>query len=1667
MLPGETTSESKQSEQSTTLAKLLKLGAVSRESFLNIAIGMAHELLKIHDEGGVHGNLTPQCVRIGPERVSVALMQVDEGSAQTGFEPNRLPYIAPEQTGRMQRKIDHRTDIYSFGVILYQMMTGEFPYSAHNRVEWVHAHIALAPHPITAGSEFVEVSHIAVKCMEKLPEDRYQSMYGLVRDLEDWNMSFLENEHIFYPGLSDVPGALRISRRLYARESTVEFLNSLWQETRTGKMSVAVIAGDPGAGKTTLLKNITESLLLSGAFIAYAQVEPLLMRPVYSPLVEAFRVLVQRVLASGDEELENWRVKLRRLPFAFLLGIIPEMGILFSETVEQKPLQSDNMKDNVLVALRSVLQEFAAEHPVLMCLDDLHWADSNTVELLSALVSGEAIPGVMFLLATRSQYPEYSERLFTVRNRIELQPLTAENIVRMLSDTLQTASTKAVQLLRLSQMIHARTVGNPLFVRQFLLDLIARRWLYFDSKRGIWQIQFEEIEQIPVNRNILQLLREQMSILSENTRSSLKWCSCLGPDCTVTRIVKLDGVSRAELLIRIAPAVQWGFVVLEEETDRILFSHDEVRSAFYESISGEQRLEMHDQIAMLVNGAIDSDALSIFRVVYHLSFGRRAEEEREFFAHSAFQAGLLVKEALDHEQAITYFSMGIAALTPDDWAQMHDLQWMLHFELSRCYYAVRWFQQAEDFLALTLDRANTEEQFVKAIRTKMFWLDYQERWQDVADLTLAGLRRLGLVIYGTKSLGLTMSIAQLLMHWRGRSMRSILEGRTLENRSVELQLQLLQAMVPSAYHVDERFFITIGFTMMRLNFQYGMSPEFSHSLNNLAMIWSAALRRFKTARFFGLTAIRVANRSKIPSIQVGAAFTFATFVNPGSGPLQDSLSYLNRAEAYAKRADNLMIHGPIAGFQYLAVWFLGRPLAEVLERIEDYEPIAQRSGDSLLRGLYEMNRPVIEALLGQRPLEYLRGASQYLVAPTARGAGTVLLRALYLFGFFAECKTAIAQIRKLDPKKLFTMYTAEWTTLVGLLAAVDARAARGAKRRRAQRQIRRAERELGGCIRAARREVQHKIWLLQAERLRLSGAAAESLRLYERAGEDAERMGCHPFAGIAYERAALLCMETDRTLLVDVYAERAIAAYGSWGCTAKVEQMQSLIPVQDSKPSETVAETAVALSMDEFTRMIDTDLVLDVTRSLSEEVTLDKLLRKLIRNMVLHTGAERGMVVLERGESLYMEAEGRESEESISLFRGEIPLESFSEVPKSIVYYVRRTLEPVVAPDVRRDARFAGDSSFADRQPISIMCVPILRQMALIGIVYLEHTSIPDLFSQAQLRLVTMIGAQAAVSIENAYLYETLESRIKARTEVLNTFNETLRETNERLSRSEEIRRQMISDISHDLRTPLTSIQGYLEAVVDGVVRPAEVRKYLTIARDRTLQINALIQDLLDLSKFDENYGRLNKDMVSIIDLAYSVYRKHEFDVRRDGFQFSLVLDETLRKMQALDFDQFSPDNEIFVHIDMRRIDQVFNNLISNAVHHTPSGGRIVFHVLLCSDAQGTLVGGDDLPRYALFIIEDTGIGIGEKDLPFIFERFYKTDPSRNRSAVGGSGLGLAICKSIVAAHDGQIWAASDQGKGTRINFTLPVAAGVSAFSDDPEESVRLELGMQERPPVM
>jgi len=379
-----------------------------------------------------------------------------------------------------------------------------------------------------------------------------------------------------------------------------------------------------------------------------------------------------------------------------------------------------------------------------------------------------------------------------------------------------------------------------------------------------------------------------------------------------------------------------------------------------------------------------------------------------------------------------------------------------------------------------------------------------------------------------------------------------------------------------------------------------------------------------------------------------------------------------------------------------------------------------------------------------------------------------------------------------------------------------------------------------------------------------------------------------------------------------------------------------------------------------------------------------------------------------------------------------------------VVLYVQRTQQHVLLGHAGRDPRFADDLYIERSGAMSVICLPILRQRQLIGLVYLEHAAIPELFTDSQVQMISIIGAQAAISIQNADMYNTLEALVSERTRELEASNGTLQETNAKLQHSEMLRRQMISDISHDLRTPLTSIQGYLEAVLEGVVTQADLPKYLGIARDKTLQINRLIQDLFDLSTFDEKYGFLQKEMVSLLDLAHSIGRKYEFDVRRAGLQFHLELDEMLQTLDGMDLDDFLPESEVFVHIDVRRVDQVFGNLIGNAIRHTHPGGHISLQVKLCSNRTTYYTEAGQTPTHALLSVRDTGTGIKEDDLPYVFERFYKADRSRTKDT-SGSGLGLAISRAIIEGHDGAIWVESKAGKGTTFFVLLPVAALIGA----------------------
>ncbi len=1639
---------------------------MSTDEFLCAAIACVKLMTRMHDAFAVHARLTPDHIFVLPGSFEADHIEESPGNVTVSFDSETLPYMSPEQTGRLQRRVDNRSDIYALGIIFYEMLTGTMPFDAHVPIEWVHAHIALSPSPMQTATPDV-LKQIIFKCIEKLPENRYQSAYGLLQDLLRVKQELATGRASFPIGERDAPNTLRIFRRLYGRSAEMRELNGLYSAVKEGTPVAVFLIGDSGLGKTALIESFLDQHLTSAAYLAVGRSTPQQRLTPYAPVANVCRTLIDEILTEDDAGLTRWRSLLSPLSqgSGLLHDLVPELSLIIGRPESQSTEGAQDLLQTLVDEVRFLISRFAdAAHPVIICLDDLQWADFNSVALLDRLIRRPDAGFVMWLLAFRPQAPEHVRRLAValdshaepvpVFHEMRLGSLSADDIAAVLADTLH-LPLEDVQSL--AGTVHSRTIGNPYYVRQFLLELIDRRYLRFDYEIERWQISYGEIARMPITQNVIELLNQQIEHLPVDTLNVMKWAACVGSETDLDFLAEAAGLPRDRLPAVLQPAFDHQFAVVASDHGeaRLCFAHDQAQHAFYALIGEADRESIHDRLAWLLIARQNGEQGNVYRIVNHLNRGKRDPRHRHNWAKWNLAAGVKSYATGAFATAMSYFTVGCDALVEADWDGSHELMWELHFQRARCEFALGNSAGAQERIEQCAVRAVSDDELAQAYMTKIAWHTLLEQDEEAVKAGIKGLRRLQLSIPHPmkgffRSLSVAGSLSSVLWRWRLRKADKLEHLPALADHRQELCICLMHTMVPAVYRTHPQLHIVLSLKMLSITLQCGDSAEAAASYSTFAMVLSNVFRRTKTARQFGLLSLRIAERSRRPALYLSTVFTFAAYVNFWTAPMATSIDYLRRAKAYAVSTGQLATQGATDGFLLIAMWYAGASLKELAALLEDCETFAARTNDPPSRRLYAVMGPLLRQLqeggttgaaLDVR-LDEFAGCRHSILS-----AASVLLQGYYVLGE-QEIAERLVQAAHEHLNPLFVdMHAPEWHTLRCLVLVRSVAQKQRGDRLQAALMVRGCARKLRNWAAAAPENYLHKAALLRAEYLYLAGRVDTALRLYDKAMQLAHDSGFIHYEAIAAERAGEVCRAAGRELMARAYLTHAADRYRDWQAYAKVRQLLGKYPdlLSASTPEDERAD--VTATLDDFERDLDINAIVDVTRSISEEVILERLLRKLLTSMVLHAGAERGVILLMREDGLFVEAEGGSPDHSV-LVHGRVPLDAYPELPATIIHYVQRTKEPLVLPDVRRDARFAGDPYVMGGLAASVMCLPILRRGGLIGLIYLEHATVPELFTDKQLRIVSIIGAQAAISIENAYLYETQEQRIRERTDELEASNRSLRETNDQLSHSESLRRQMISDISHDLRTPLTSILGYIEAVQEGVVGEQDVSKYLSIARERTIQVNGLIQDLLDLSKLEERYGALRQEMVSLIDLAHSIVRKYEFDVKRAEQWFRLEFDSTLAQLDRMAWDDFSPEQEIFVNVDMRRMDQVFGNLINNAIRHTPVGGRITLSVSLCRKEEGDLVYNGQNASQALFCVQDTGSGISEEDLPYIFERFYKVDRSRARES-RGSGLGLAISRAIVETHGGTIWAESTVGKGSTFKVMLPIAVFVADRLDD------------------
>ncbi|WP_437850572.1 AAA family ATPase [Sorangium sp. So ce363] len=1360
-------------------------GPMPLDRFFPLALRLAAALVELHRHHVIHKDIKPQNLLCNPDTGEVKITDLGiacislrelQRPSHGGLIEGTLAYMAPEQTGRMNRSTDERTDLYSLGVTFYEMLTGTLPFQASDPVEWVYCHIALTPPPPHAIVPSIPpaVSAIVLKLLSKASEERYQSALGLCHDLEQCSAQLEATGTIqaFPLGQRDLSDRFQVPQRLYGREREIEALLAAFERVvAQGRPELVLVSGYSGIGKSSLVAELHRPIVRERGFFLSGKFEQLKRDVPYLPFLQAFRELLQEILCVGEEELERWRQRLREAlgqNGRLLADMLPEIALLLGPQPPVPELPPAEAQGR----LHATLQRFVAmcapkEHPVALFLDDLQWADAGSLQLLEQLATYADAAHLLLIGAYRDNEvgPAHplSLTLAEARKRgavvseLVLEPLSAADVGALVAETVHAA---AAQVEPLARLVYEKTGGNPFFVLQFLLELHQEGLIAFDGERGGWRWDVAAIRDKGFTDNIVELMAGKLQRLSAPTRGALKLAACLGSSVDLDALALVASRPAAELREALAEAVREGQLLCRGDAYRFL--HDRVQQAAYSLIPAGQLAEMHLRIGgLLLKGRSPEEREdSLFDIIGHLNRGAaliHSQAERDELAALNLRAGRKAKGAAGFQSAAALFAAGLALLAPDRWETQYDLAYNLSLERAHAAYATGRFEEAERLLGELMDRARTKLDRAAVVELEVALNVTRGQCARAVEIGLSCLRawniELSLPITDAQVEEETEAVWEIL---GDRPIEGLLDLPSMAHPEIKIATSVLRGVAIAAFFVDQNLHYLLVVHMVKLSLRHGNAEDSAHAYTAFAKVLGPRFGRYKEAYLFGKLAYDLADRS--PSIAAKSAVfsLFGDLVVYWTRHYRETFFYRRLGFNAAVECGDWnsacysCLFGPV--FPLLC----GEPLEDVLHEAEDRLGFVRKAGYELVHDVL-LSVPHMVQMLRGRPAHFsmLDGSELGQEAFEARLPPGNLrgfyyglkAQALFVLGFPEEACAATARV----------IVDEDWKTLTHVLIAesfhyralaLAAACGEASPLKELPGGLLDCERQLAAWARNCPDNFLHKHALVCAEIARLRGQEGEAIRRYERAISSARENGFVQHEAIACELAAAFYRGRGLATPAAAYLQEARAAYFRWGAHAKVEQLDQRYPhLIERKP---IAPTVTfAVRAEQF----DVLSIVKASQSISGELKLPRLLETLLRIVVEHAGAGEGVALLVREDRLSTAA-------AIAASGGEARVLDTGEaaaLPHSILNYVRRTHERVLLDDAAGKHPFFEDEYFTRKRPRSVLCLPIVRQARLLGLLYLENGLVAGAFTQGRLTVLELLASQSAISLENAMLYADIE----------------------------------------------------------------------------------------------------------------------------------------------------------------------------------------------------------------------------------------------------------------------------------------------------------------------
>jgi PAS domain S-box-containing protein len=1366
------------------------------DRFVRLALGIATALGEVHLRGLVHKDLKPAHILVDESTGSVRLTgfglatllpRERQSPAPPETIAGTLAYMAPEQTGRMNRSIDARSDLYSLGVTFYQMLTGSLPFAASEPMEWIHCHIARRPVPPSERVKHVpsQVSRIVMKLLAKTAEERYQTAVGLSHDLRrcltEWEASRRINP--FPLGKRDIPDQLLIPEKLYGREREIStLLTAFDQVVKLGTPELVLVSGYSGIGKSSVVNELHKVLVPSRGLFASGKFDQYKRNIPYATLAQAFQSLVSQILGKNDTEMGQWRGALQEAlgPNGQLMTtLVPELALIIGEPPPPPDLPLQDQQARFQMVFRRFLNVFARpEHPLTLFLDDLQWLDSATLDLIEHLIAHPDVRHLLLVGAYRDNEVGPTHPLTRTLARLRgaggggreivLAPLRPEDMTLLVADALHMDPGRVRPL---AELIFEKTAGNPFFTIQFLLDLAERALLTFDPGMAAWTWDLPRIRVKGFTDNVADLMAAKLSRLPSATQNALGQLACLGNVAKADTLAALHADVEEAMHAALWDAVRSGIVLRSDGT--YTFLHDRIREAAYALIPEDQRAMVHLQIGRVLAAETPAEHLeeNIFDIVNQ--FGRGAVlistwEEREQVAHLNFMAGKRAKAATAYDAALPYFTAGRVLLSETGWEQCYRLTFDLELNWAECEYLIGELAAAEERLAMLLNRAQTtvDAAAVTSLRINLYTTLSQS--ESAVEVGLEYLRRVGgqWSPHPTEQ-GVRQAYDRLWQQLGAGSIEALLDLPLMRDPERCATMDVLTVLTSPALFTDLNLFRLVVSQMATLSLEHGNCDGSCLAYAWLGGVLGTYFGDYQAGFRFGRLGLDLVEKHGLDRFRARVYLVFAVHVAHWTQPLQTSCAYLRRAFEAALAAGDLSY----AAYSCIDVitnrLATGDSLSEVEREAEHGLEFARKVRFPLVRDTIIGQLRLIRMLRGLTPQfnsfndaefdehrfeQYLESDPQLAIA-----ASFYWIRRLQASVFANDAASAIAAVSKATPLLWTTPTQFEWGEyhFYGALArAAHCDFTSAAEHRQHLEALAAHHRLLAVWAGQCPATFANRAALVGAEIARLEGRDLDAMRLYEEAIKLAREHGFIHNEALAQEHAARFCTARGFPTMAEAYLRNARHCYLIWGADGKVRQLDQRYPQlnrQEVAPGPTSTIRAPVGQLDLAT-------VLKVSQAVSGEIMLDKLLDTLMRTAIEHAGGERGLLIFSHGTEQRIAAEAITGGDTIVVRLRDQPLTATA-LSEAIVQTVLRTQEAMILDDAAAEPAFAADPYIRQRKARSILCLPLVNRSKLVGVLYIENNLAPRVFTPTRISVLRLVASQAAIALENTRLYHDLAER--------------------------------------------------------------------------------------------------------------------------------------------------------------------------------------------------------------------------------------------------------------------------------------------------------------------